>query len=139
MQQEVKDLRQRIESLEKKIDKLEVVSDTVKGTRVDGTYGSIKITGYPIKKYDEIKSDITKAKLKMQSKELKLLELMSDVEEYIETIPKSELRIMFRLYYIDALNWIQVADRMNRAYANRRKCFTADSCRMKNNRFFEEN
>ena len=47
MKAEIKDIRRRKEKLEKEIGRLGIVSDTVKGTRLDGTYGSIKITGYP--------------------------------------------------------------------------------------------
>ena len=136
MQQEVRDLRQRIRDLEKKIDKLEVVSDTVKGTRSDGTYGPIKITGYPVPEHDKITTDIVKAKLKMESKELELLELMSEAEEFIQSIPSSELRIMFRLYYIDGYNWVKVANAMNSMFPNRKIKYTDENCRKRNERFF---
>ena len=45
--EEVKDIRKRIEKIKKEIYDIDVVSDSVKGTRSNGTYGSIKITGYP--------------------------------------------------------------------------------------------
>lgn len=136
MQQEVRDLRQRIMALEKKLDKLEVVSDTVKGTRSDGTYGSIKITGYPLPEYEKTVTDIVKAKLKMESKELELLELMADAEEFIQSIPSSELRIMFRLYYIDGYSWVKVANAMNSMFPNRKIKYTDENCRKRNERFF---
>ena len=34
-------------------------------------------------------------------KEDELLELTNQIEEYIESIKKSEIRIMFRMYYIE--------------------------------------
>ena len=136
MQQEVKDLRQRIESLEKKIDKLEVVSDTVKGTRPDGTYGPIKITGYPVPEYYEKKNSLLRLKAKMEWRELELLDLMTQAERYIETIPKSELRIMFRLYYIDGYSWTKVANAMNSMFPNRKIKYTDENCRKRNERFF---
>ena len=74
-----------------------------------------------------------------KEKEAELLELTNQAEEYIASIEKSELRIMFRLYYIDGLTWVQVAHRMNRMFPKRRKAYTEDSCRMRNTRFFEEN
>ena len=46
MKEEIKDLKRRIQKLEREIDMLGIVSDSVKGTRKDGTIGSIKITGY---------------------------------------------------------------------------------------------
>lgn len=70
--------------------------------------------------------------------EAELLELTNQAEEYIETIPKSELRIMFRLYYIDDLTWYQVALQMNQKFPKRSIKYTEDNCRMRHNRFLEK-
>jgi hypothetical protein len=138
MKEEIKDIRRRIEKLEKEIKCLGIVSDSVKGTRHDGTYGSIKITGYPTPEYYWKKAAIDRIRKLLDTKEAELLELTVQAEEYIETIPKSEVRTMFRLYYIDGLPWWRVAQAMNRMFPKRRVGFTQDSCRMRNNRFFEE-
>lgn len=87
-------------------------SDTVKGTRSDGTYGSIKITGYPTPEHYRKKAAIERLQKVLDIKETELLELMTQAEEYIESIPKSEVRTMFRLYYIDGLPWWKVAQAM---------------------------
>ena len=59
---------------------------------------------------------------KRQAKlETDLIEKQLEVEEYIQMIQKSELRIMFRLYYIDSLTWYQVALRMNQMFPKRKK------------------
>ena len=139
MKEEIKDIRRRKERLEREIKKLTIVSDSVKGTRQDGTYGSIRITGYPTPIYYKKKASISKCAKLMEIKEIELLELTCQAEEYIESIPKSELRIMFRLYYIDGLPWWKVAQAMNRMFPKRRVKFTEDGCRMRNSRFFEEN
>lgn len=60
MKEEIKDIRRRKEKLEKEIKGLGVVSDSVKGTRRDGTYGSIKITGYPTPEYYRKKAAVEK-------------------------------------------------------------------------------
>ncbi|WP_313584216.1 hypothetical protein [Lacrimispora sp.] len=138
MKEEIKDIRLRKEKLEKEIKKLSVVSDSVKGTRRDGTYGSIKVTGYPTPEYYRKKAAIERNRKLLDIKEAELLELTVQAEEYIETIQKSEVRTMFRLYYIDGLPWWKVAQAMNRMFPKRRKKFTEDGCRMRNNRFFEE-
>lgn len=138
MMEEIKDIRARIVKLEKEIKNLGVVSDSVKGTRLDGTYGSIKITGYPTPKYYQKKAAIEKYKEHLEIKEIELLELMTQAEEYINSIDRSELRIMFRLYYIDGQPWWKVANRMNAMLPRRRVKFTEDSCRMRNARFFQE-
>ena len=60
--------------------------------------------------------------------EAKLLEKQNEVEEYIQGIEKSELRTMFRLYYIDNLAWAQVAMRMNQMFPKRKVKYTENSC-----------
>lgn len=139
MKEEIKDIRRRKEKLEKEIKNISIVSDSVKGTRRDGTYGSIKITGYPTPVYYRKKAAIERLQKMLEIKEAELLELMTQAEEYIESVPKSEVRTMFRLYYIDGLPWWKVAQAMNRMFPKRRVSFTEDGCRMRNNRFFGEN
>ena len=139
MKEEIKDIRRRIQKLDKFLSQPHQVSDTVKGTRRDGTIGSIKVTGYPVPEHYRKMAIRERYKDLLEKKETELLELTCQAEEYIESIPKSELRIMFRLYYIDGLPWWKVAQAMNRMLPKRRVKFTEDSCRMRNNRFFEEN
>lgn len=139
MVEEIKDIRRRKEKLEKEIKSLGMVTDSVKGTRPDGTYGSIKITGYPTPEYYRKKAAIEIYRKLLDQKEAELLELTCQAEMYIESIEKSEVRTMFRLYYIDGLPWWKVAQAMNRMFPKRRVKFTEDSCRMRNNRIFEEN
>ena len=136
MKEEIKDIWRRKEKLEKEIKGLGIVSDSVKGTRSDGTYGNIKITGYPTPEYYRKKAAIEKLQKMLNAKEAELLELMSQAEKYIESVPKSEVRTMFRLYYIDGLPWWKVAQAMNRMFPKRRMKFTEDGCRMGNNKFF---
>lgn len=138
MIEEIKDIRNRITKIEKQISGLHIVSDSVKGTRKDGTYGSIKITGYPTPEYYRKKAALEKSKKMLDLKEAELLELMCQAEEYIESIPKSVLRTMFRLYYIDGLPWWKVANQMNSMFPKRRVKFTEDSCWERNKRFFDK-
>lgn len=137
MVEEVKDIRRRIQKLQKDIENLKMVCDSVKGTRVDGTYGSIRIKGYPMPEHCRKRAALDKLKELLVQKEAELLELMGQAEEFIQSIPKSELRVMFRLHYIDDLTWYQVAFRMNRMYPNRRIPYTEDSCKQRHKRFFE--
>lgn len=137
MKEEIKDLRQRISKLDKFLSEPHQVSDTVKGTRRDGTIGSIKVTGYPVPEHYRKQAIRDRYKQLLEQKETELLELTCQVEEYIEIIPKSELRIMFRLYYIDGLPWWKVAQAMNSIFPKRRIKFTEDNCWRRNQRFFE--
>ena len=140
MKEEIKDLRRRIHELEKQIDRVKeegTVKDTVSGG-MGGTQHFV-VEGFPIPEYNRKMMLLRSRKAMLEEKEAELLELTNQVEEYIGSIEKSELRIMFRLYYIDGLTWIQVAHRMNRMFPKRRKAYTEDSCRMRNTRYFEEN
>ena len=62
LREEIKDLRERIERDEIRLRRIEeegVVSDTVRGTRKDGTIGPIKITGFPVPEYRKVKAFLT--------------------------------------------------------------------------------
>ena len=138
MKEEIKDIRRRIQKLDRFLEEPHQVSDTVKGTRRDGTIGSIKVTGYPVPEHYRKQRLRERYRQLLARKEAELLELTCQAEEYIQGIPKSEVRTMFRLYYIDGLPWWKVAQAMNRMFPKRRVKFTGDSCRGRNNRFFEE-
>lgn len=137
MKEEIKDIRRRIEKLDRFLADPPIVSDTVKGTRKDGTIGPIKVTGIPDPEISRKQRARERYRKLLEAKETELLKLMGQAEEYISSIEKSELRIMLRLYYIDGLTWLQVAHRMNRIFPKRSRGYTEDGCRMRNKRFFE--
>ncbi len=139
LQAERKDLLSRIEKDQRRLDKIEaegVVSDTVTGTRKDGTIGPIKITGFPMPEYNTVKAMLKKRIVKLQIVEEELHEAVHKVDDFINAIPKSELRMIFRLYYLDDNSWLQVANAMNKKFPKRK--YTEDSCRMKHNRYLEK-
>lgn len=140
MKEEIKDLRRRTTETERQIWKI-AEEGTVKDT-VSGGMGGIQhfvVEGMPVPELSRKRLLLNKRKAMLIEKENELLELMNQAEEYINSIEKSELRIMFRLYYIDNLTWVQVAHRLNSIFPKRRIAYTEDSCRMKNKRFFDEN
>lgn len=141
MKMEIKDLRRRIEDKQNRIDKLHttVMSDTVTvGKKGRKSLGTVKVTGIPDAIITRMETALEKNQKLLELREVELLELQNDVEEYIETIQKSELRIMFRLYYIDDLTWYRVALQMNQKFPKRRIKYTEDNCRMRHNRFLEK-
>ena len=142
LRQEAADLRLRIERDQRRLSEMQekgyVVSDTVKGTRKDGTIGPIKITGFPEPAYEDTKAMLKKRIAKLEIVESDLLAAVNKVDDFIETIPKSELRQIFRLYYLDDLTWAQVALQMNVRYPKKRMKYTEDGCRMKHNRYLEK-
>ena len=107
------------------------MSDSVKGTRPDGTYGSITITGFPVPDYYRRKKLLEDRKKKLDEFELQLLELTNDVDDYINSLTDSRMRRMIRYKFFDELSWVQVAHRMGGKY-------TADGCRMAVERFLQE-
>lgn len=142
MKEEIKDLRRRISNAQRELDKLNrtIVTDSVTcGKKGKKPLRTVKIEGRPnlyiVRKQNILEKNIAR----MERMERELLELQGKAEEYIDSIEKSELRIMFRLYYIDDLTWIQVAHKMNDMFPKKRVKYTEDSCRMRNKRFFEKN
>ena len=141
MKEEIKDRRRRIHENERELAKLEnmIVTDSVtRGKRGKKPLGTVKITGRPTAAIALKQKLLKKRNDRLTALEAELLELTNQAEEYIETIPKSELRIIFRLYYIDDLTWYQVALKMNQKFPKRRIKYTEDNCRMRHNRFLEK-
>ena len=136
--EEIKDLRERIKKLDQFLQNPPIVSDTVRGTRRDGTIGPIKISGIPNPEYYRKYGLRERYRKRLAAKEAELLELTCQAEEYIETIPKAELRIMFRLYFIDGLSDAQVADRMNQIFPKRKIKYTDENVKKRRQRFFEK-
>lgn len=135
LQQEISDLQNRIDKKTALLQKMEekgyVVKDAVKGTRSDGTIGSIVVEGFPYPDYSYQKSKLHTSKLRMQLKLEKLLEMTNDVEKFIDGIPDSRTRRIFRHRYLDNMTWVQVAHCIG-------KNATPDSCRVTHDRFLEE-
>lgn len=141
MKEEIKDLRRRIEQNKKELSRLngQIVMDSVScGKKGKKPLGTVKITGRPVTTISRKESLLNKRIRRLEELEEELLELTIQVDEYIETIEKSELRIIFRLYYIDDLTWYQVALRMNQNFPKRKVKYTEDNCRMRHNRFLEK-
>lgn len=127
------DLERMIEESNRRIKRYEkqIVSDTVKGSREDLTIGQIKITGIAQQKLDE-QNELNRKRLKKMKVFRERLEKKTvEVEEYIQTIPDSEVRRIARLRYINNLSWKQVAVHMGSGY-------TEDFCRQKMNNFIKK-
>ena len=141
IKEEVKDLIRRIDADEKRLKRIDeegVVADTVKGTRRDGTIGPIRIEGYPEAEHWKVKAMMKRRLERLKIKEDELLEAVNAVDDFISAIPKSELRMMFRLYYIDDLTWDMVAMKMNHSFPKRRISYTKDNCRKRHDRYLEK-
>lgn len=113
LQEEVKEVRNRIESTEKQIAKIEEegnVIDTVSG----GTGGiqHFKIEGFPYPEYSRKKSLLYVRKATLVNLELELIETLNQVEEFIAGVEDSRIRRIITLRFIENLSWNKVADRI---------------------------
>lgn len=113
LQEEVKEVRNRIESTEKQIAKIEEegnVIDTVSG----GTGGiqHFKIEGFPYPEYSRKKSLLYVRKATLVNLEMELTETLNQVEEFIAGVEDSRIRRIITLRFIENLSWNKVADRI---------------------------
>ena len=110
LQKEIKELEQRIERVKNK--KIQVVSDTVKGSPYfpynDRTF---IVTGIEVDKKEQTLERLNSILCKRRAK---CTELKLQIEEFINTIPDSRTRRVFSLRYIDGLNWLQIARKIER-------------------------
>ncbi len=134
LQEEIRDIRRRAERARGQMERLETegtVLDAVKGTRQDGTFGSIRIEGFPYADYEKRRRSLQSYLLKLAEMEEKLLELTNQAEEYINSIEDSRMRRIVQYRILDGLSWYEVADRMGGKA-------TSEGCRKYFDRFFEK-
>ena len=113
LQQECKEVREKIEKLEKQIDRIEKdgnVIDKVRGG--DGGIQSFKIEGFPYPEYSRKKTLLYARKATLASLEMELMEILNQVEEFIASVEDSRIRRIITLRFIDNLSWNKVADRI---------------------------
>lgn len=132
LQEEVKEVRERIDKTERQIAKIEDggnVVDSVRGG--DGGIQHFKIEGFPYPEYSRKKTLLYVRKATLASLEMELMETLNQVEEFIKSVDDSRMRRIINFRFIDKLSWIQVANRLD-------SNSTADGVRMEFNRFMEQ-
>lgn len=113
LQEEAKEVRERIERTEKQIARIEEegkVIDTVSGGH--GGIQHFKIEGFPYPEYSRKKSLLYARKSILANLELELLETLNQVEKFIASVEDSRMRRIITLRFIDNLSWNKVADRI---------------------------
>lgn len=131
LQEEIKEVRQRIEQTERQIERIEskkTVCDKVMGG--EGGLQSFKIEGFPYPEYSRKKTLLYSRKAKLTSLEMELLETLNKVEEFIASVDDSRMRRIINLRFIEGLSWNKVADRIGGGN-------TEDSVRKAFDRFIE--
>lgn len=130
--EQLRHLKSEIEMLKKQIADAEAaidtVSDTVTGSSRSFPYTQhvIRITGIDIQGHNR---RIRRLKTMLGRRLEKLIEVREELEDYIASVPDSEMRQILTLRYVNGFTWQQVANRMGGYY-------TADYARKKNDRFF---
>lgn len=113
LQEEAKEVRERIERTEKQIARIEEegrVIDTVSGG--PGGIQHFKIEGFPYPEYSRKKSLLYARKSILANLEIELLETLNQVEKFIASVEDSRMRRIITLRVIDNLSWNSVADRI---------------------------
>ena len=132
LQKECKEVRGKIEKLERQIEKIERdgnVIDKVRGG--DGGLQSFKIEGFPYPEYSRKKTLLYARKATLSELEMELLETLNEVETFIASVKDSHMRRIISLRVVDGLSWNKVADHIGGGN-------TEDSIRMSFNRFMEK-
>ena len=113
LQEEVKEVRERINKTEDQIAKIEDdgnVVDSVCGG--NGGIQHFKIEGFPYPEYSRKKTLLYARKATLASLETELMETLNQVEEFIASVEDSRMRRIITLRFIDNLSWNKVADRI---------------------------
>lgn len=143
LQQECKEVREKIERLESEIPRIEkrikviedgeLVKDKVRGG--EGGMQNFNIEGVPTVEYERKRTSLLSKKLLLNNRkaaleilEFELLQKTNEVEEFIASIDDSRMRRIINLRFIEKLSWNKVADHIGGGN-------TEDGVRMMFNRF----
>lgn len=126
IEKEIQDLERRINTAEKQSD---MASDVVQ----NGFKGHAIIYGVDVKRAYKLQY----AYERLKKFKIMLVDKKQEIEDYIETIPFSEIRQIFRYRYLDNKNWVQIAHEMNKLY--QAKEYSEGSVRLKHDRYLEKN
>jgi len=120
------DIKEEIKKLEKRIDSVEKQSEMVSDVVQNGYKRHAVIYGFDCNRSLKLQ----KLKCILKQRYNKLLDLQIEIEDWINTIDKSDIRQIFEHRYIDDMNWIQIMHVMK---------YNAEStARTKHDRFLEK-
>lgn len=113
LKDEQRDIKKRIQRLEREMNAIldTVVSDTVMGTREDGTYGPIKIKGIPFPEYDAKREQLQHRLARYEKIDKELAGMITEIEAFISEVSEPRIRTILRLKYIDGLSWRSIGHR----------------------------
>lgn len=114
MQEEIKQMRMDIQKTEDSIAKL--IEDGTVCDKVTGGMGGIqgfKIEGFPVAEFEKRKRLLRKKVDRLTERENELLEMTENIEMFIDNIPVSRDRRIFRSIYFDGKTQQQVANELH--------------------------
>lgn len=109
MKQEIVDVRDRISGMEREIKEMGNCESEILARK---------------------KALLEERRNRRKSFEVKLLEQLNEVEDFVMSIESGKLRQIFILKYVDGLTWAKVAMAMNYREPNKRRMYSGDSCRL---------
>ena len=121
------DLKKEILKLENRLEKIRKQSPMVSDVVQNGYKRHAVIFGYDIIRDSKLK----KLEKILQERYDKLLDMQTEIETYISSIEKSDIRQIFEHRYIDDMSWVQI--QMAMGYNNE------GTARIKHDRFLEKN
>lgn len=132
IQEEIKEVRERIRKTEKAVEMIE--RDGIVVDSVSGGYGGtqhFKIEGFPYSEYSRKKTLLYNRKAILSNLEMELMESANKVEEFISGVKDSRMRRIINFRYLDNMSWQRVANCIG-------ENATADGVRMEFERFMKK-
>lgn len=111
---EIPDLERRIKNTQNQLQKLEAGGNVV--DKVSGGEGGkqhFRIEGFPVAEYSYKKTRLLSQMLRHEQSVSRLSEIEADVCNFIDNIPDSRGRMIFRFYYEDGMSQQSIAMKMN--------------------------
>lgn len=131
LSKEIVDIRHRITEIKSQLARMsgETVKDKVYGG--EGGLQGFVIEGFPIKSYSRKKTILQNKMMKLERLESEIGQMIIDVDNFIYTIPDSNVRQIARFRFVDGFSWKEVAQRMGGGN-------TEDGVRMMFNRYMDK-
>ena len=105
---EIGELQKQIENVRYSVE-TRIVSDTVLGSSRSLPYAQYVIGISGVENIDTYERRIKRLKNKLKARLDELMSKLEDMEEYIASIPDSEIRLIIQYRYISGLSWQQIA------------------------------
>lgn len=117
------DLKREIKKLEKRIERLQQQSEIVSDVVQNGYKRHAVISGYDLKRSEKLHKLEEIIKIRYD----KALAMQTQIENFINTIQRSDIRQIFEHRYIEDMNWVQIQIEMEYEHE--------DTARRKHDRF----